>query len=107
MPNVYIPNQSSHDHKDAERYGTVVYVTKGQLSKFATNSMYREWWKALRTSQPDDIILLSSLSTLQCIGCAIFGAMHGRLNLLLWRNDRYMKREILFSDLMEEVQKED
>jgi hypothetical protein len=97
---VYIPNLSAHNHSDASRYGDLVYITKGQLQKYATNNMYRVWIEALRESQPDDYILLTGLNTLCSIGTAIFGAMHGRVNLLIWRNDRYISREIVFTDLM-------
>lgn len=100
MIKVFIPNLSAHDHSDAARYGELVYVTKGQLAKYATNNMYRVWMAALQESSPNDYILLTGLNTLCSIGCAIFGALHGRVNLLIWRTDRYISREIIFTDLM-------
>ena len=97
MTRVFIPNLGAHDHSDAERYGELVYVTKGQIDKFATGTMYRIWLKALKDSSPDDIILQTGLTTLCEVGCAVFGAIHGRLNLLIWRNDRYLLREMVLS----------
>ena len=103
MPKVFVPNLGSHDHSDAERYGELVYVTKGHIEKYATGTMYRVWLKALKDSSPDDIILQTGLSTLGNVGAAVFGAMHGRLNLLLWRTDRYILREMVFTELMEDA----
>lgn len=103
MNRVFVPNLSAHDHTDAERYGELVFVTKGLLPKHATSNMHRFWMEALRDSQPTDYILLTGPTTLCVIGAAIFGALHGRLNLLIWRTDRYFSREIIFNELMEGI----
>jgi len=95
MPTVFVPNQGAHDFSDAERYGTLRYVTKGMLSKHALGIMTRAWEDVLADSKPDDFILLTSLTTLCSVGCAIFAFKHGKLNLLMYRNGRYMSRTIL------------
>lgn len=102
-PKIYIPNKGSHDYSDAERYGEIVYVTKGEQNRYAIGTMVRNWIKILRTSNPEDYILLSSLTNLCCIGTALFAMRHGCLNLLLFRNDRYIERKLNLHDAFEEV----
>lgn len=96
MAKVFVPNLSNHNFTDAKRYGELIYVTKGEQAKFGVNSMARCWTAALEQSQPDDYIIITSLNILCSIGCSVFAAKHGCLNLLLWRKDRYIARELVF-----------
>lgn len=99
-PKIYVVNRSTHDYSAAERYGELVYVTEGYQKHFATGQHTRLWLKALADSSPDDFIITSSINTLCTIGGGLFAAMHGRLNLLLWRNGSYIKREIHFGEAL-------
>lgn len=101
-PKVFIPNKGSHNYSDAERYGEIVYVTKGEQNRYAIGTMVRSWVKVLRSSSPEDYILLSSLTNLCCIGAALFVLRHSRLNLLLFRNDRYIERKIELKEIFNE-----
>ena len=100
---VFIPNLSSHDFSDAKRYGELVFITKGEQSKYNVNSMCRTWTGALAESEPTDYILLTSLSILCCIGCSVFSTKHGRLNLLLWKGGKYIARELIHSEIEKEL----
>jgi hypothetical protein len=102
MPSIYVPNKGSHDYSDSARYGAVVYITKGEQNRYAIGTMVRNWVKALRESKEDDYILLSSLTNLCCIGCALFVMKHRRLNLLLFRNDKYIERKLDLRTAFEE-----
>lgn len=102
MPKVFIANQGSHDYSDSARYGEPVFVSKGVLSKFATGIMARLWAEALKDSSPEDFIVSGSLTTLSSIGCSIFARKHGQLNLLMFRNGKYISRRIMLDQLMEE-----
>lgn len=97
---VYIPNQGGHDYSDAERFGSLTYITQGAISKFSVGTMAREWSKYLSESSPDDMILLSSLTTLCVIGCSLFARKHGHINLLLFRNGKYIRRTIVLDELL-------
>lgn len=99
QPRVFVPNLSNHDFSDAKRYGELIYVTRGKQRKYNINSMCRIWIASLEDSQPEDYIMLTSLSILCCIGCSVFAKKHGRLNLLLWRGGRYVARELILEDL--------
>lgn len=96
-PKVFIPNLSNHNFIDAKRYGQLVFITKGEQAKYSVNSMARCWAAAMEDSKPTDYILLTSLNILCCIGCGMFAAKHKKLNILLWRRDRYIVREIIFN----------
>lgn len=99
-PRVYVVNRSTHDYSAAERYGELVYVTKGFQKRFAVGQHTRRWQEALKDSQPDDFIILSSINIICSIGCSMFAAMHGRLNLLLWNDTGYIKREVHLSEVL-------
>ena len=100
-PNVYVANQGAHDYSDAERYGTVVNVTKGLLSKFGVGIMARTWADVIKTSKPEDYIVSGSLTTMCSIGCSLFAIKHGHLNLLLFKNGHYICRRLMLSQLLE------
>lgn len=106
MPSIFVPNKGSHDYGDALRYGELQYVTKGEQNRYAIGTMVRQWVKVLRGSSPEDYILLSSLTNLCCIGCALFAMKHKKLNLLLFRNDKYIERKLELGDAFEEVDDE-
>ena len=99
MPKVFIPNKSGHIYDDAKRYGEIVFVTAGLQNKYSVNQMTRIWNDALKNSKADDLIVLTGLNIICSIGCAVFAVKHKRLNLLLWRNDKYIKRE----EMLEEI----
>ena len=98
---IFIPNNGVHDYSDAERYGKITYVTKGEVNRFSVGWIARRWANALLNSSKSDCILVSSLTILTVIGTAIFARKHGRLNLLLFFNGRYVKREIMIDQLFE------
>lgn len=99
MQKVYIINQGAHDYSTAEYFGELVFCTKGSIDRFDTSQMYRELVEALHDSQADDYILLTSLTTLCCVACAIFTAKHGQVNLLLFRGDGYIERSVYLKNI--------
>ena len=104
---VFIPNQSGHNFTDSERYGTPVYVTKGLVNRFSVNFIARKWALSLKDSTKEDYILVTSLTILTVVGAALFGHIHGCLNLLLYRNERYIARKIVFKDLLSEISEDE
>ena len=106
MPNVYIVNKGGHDHSDAKRYGILVYLSIGSINRYAVSEIYREFADKLYNSEAHDYILITGLSVMSSIACSIFSRMHGRLNLLLYRNSRdgekgrYLERTIMIDELI-------
>lgn len=104
-PTVFIANKSGHDFSPSSKYGKPVYVTKGLIGRYEINYMTRRWWECLKSSTKEDYILITSLTNLTVVGAAIFGWLHGGINLLLYRNGKYIARSIVFANL-EETKKE-
>ena len=101
MPTVYVVNKGGHDFKAAERYGDIKYLSVGTVSPFAVDKMYREFAQRLKYSKEDDYILITGLSIMSSIACSCFSHKHnGRLNLLLFRNDKYITRTVMLGRLL-------
>jgi hypothetical protein len=101
MPRVFILNRGPHDYSDARRFGELTYCTDGSLDKDDLAQMYRELEPFIvLDSRPEDFILLTSLTSLCSIACAMFAARHGRLNLLIYRGDGYVAKTIYFKDVL-------
>lgn len=99
VSHVYIVNDGGHDYTEAERFGHLVFCTKGSLDKYDVNQMYRILSQAMEDAQPEDYILITSLASLCSIACAIFAHRFGQLNLLMHKGDHkgttYIKRTIV------------
>jgi hypothetical protein len=104
MTKVYIVNRGGHDHGDAERFGELVYLSEGIMSRYGTTQIYRQFAELLKDSSPNDYILPTGLSTMGHIACSIFVFLHGKLNLLLYKSNneggKYMERTIKFDELL-------
>lgn len=95
-PNVFLPNTGGgHDFSAAKSYGNLIPVTENTVNAYNTGVMLRAWRSALRSSGPDDWIVVTSLNSLCMIGAALFALKHRRLNLLLFSNRGYQPRKII------------
>ena len=97
MRKVFVLNKGAHNYSDAERYGDLIYCTDGAIDKLDIQQMFRELQPHIADSSPDDYILLTSLTSLCSVACAMFAAKHGRLNLLIFKGDGYISRSIYFN----------
>lgn len=101
MPTVYIVNRGGHDFSSARHYGELSFLTEGQYSPFAVDKIYREIANKLRKSKPEDYILCTGLSIMNSIACSCFAMKHGgKLNMLLFRNGRYIARTLMVGELI-------
>ena len=96
MPLVYILNRGAHNYTDAERFGELIFCTDGSLDRYDTSQMYRELREAMLESHEDDYILITSLTSLCSIACAIFVSKHKALNLLIHKDSGYVERKLVF-----------
>lgn len=92
MKTVYVVNKSSHDFSPAEHYGNIVFLSEGSMNRYATNSMIRQFELSMINSKEDDYIVPCSLNVMNSIACAIFAHKHGKLNLLLFKDGKYIER---------------
>lgn len=97
---VYIINKSGHDFSDAERFGSLVYLSTGTIDRYGINKMYRKFAETLKNSSPDDYILVTGLTIMSCIACSVFSFLHGRVNLLLYKDSHYIERRLLIGELL-------
>jgi hypothetical protein len=93
---VYIVNKSSHDFSPAEHFGEVRFLSEGPMNRYSTNNMHRQFADILKDSSSDDYIVPCALNVMNSLACAIFAHMHGKLNLLLYKNGEYLERNHVF-----------
>jgi hypothetical protein len=112
LSKVYIVNNSGHDFSPAEDFGELVIMSEGSVDKFQITAMLRQFGPFLDLSEQEDYIVPSGPSIMNAIACSYFAAMHGRLNLLIWRlahngHDRYVHRKVIFPErkVLEDVRK--
>jgi hypothetical protein len=98
MSKVYVVNRSSHDFKEARRYGELLYLSDGPMNRYSTNSMMRCFGEVMKNSLPEDYIVLCSLNVMNSIACALFAFKHGTLNLLLFKDGNYIERNHVFNE---------
>ncbi len=95
MPKVYVINDSGHDYKEAEKYGTLVYLTRGKVASYATTQHYRTFAEKMRGATSNDYILVTSLASMNVIAGWIIGTLGFPLNLLLFKDGQYVVRRLM------------
>jgi len=95
---VYVPNKGTHDYSEAWAFGEVVFCTEGFVNRKDLLTMQAEIENAFVDAEPDDYILLTSLTTLCSVACSIFTHRFGRLNLLIFEDGKYLERFLTFND---------
>lgn len=93
---VYITNRSAHDYSAASEYGELHYITERRVDRFNVNNMVRMAEEAFELSEEGDYILLTSLTILCSVCCAVFAAKYSRLNLLIFKDGKYIERKVIF-----------
>ena len=98
---MFVVNKGGHDFSSASSYGELVYLSEGSLNRYAVTNMYRQFAEILKHSNKSDYILLTGLTTMSAIACSIFGYLHGRLNILIFKQGHYVDRSILLGELLD------
>lgn len=96
MKKVFVVNRSSHNFQKAEKFGKLFFMSEGRMNRFSTNDMIRRFKEALNDSSEKDYLLLCSLNVMNAIACAVFAHKHGTLNLLLYKDGKYIERNHVF-----------
>ena len=100
MNKVYVVNRGGHDFSDANRFGELVYLSEGKMDRFSITSLYRNFSSQIEESSINDYILITGLSSMSSIACSMFSYKHGVLNLLLFKNNKYVERKIILGELI-------
>lgn len=100
MPNVYVINDSGHDYSGAGKFGKLVVISRGRVNKLHLTEMYRDFYDFLKDSTKRDFIVQSGPTIMCMVAVAMFAAMHGRINLLIWSELRqsYVVRRLKFPE---------
>jgi len=102
MSKVFIVNRGGHDFSPAEKYGEIVFLSTGSISRYSIANMYRQFVDELKDSSPDDYILLTGLSSMCSVACSIMAFLHGRVNFLLFRDGGYIERNLALGELLQD-----
>ena len=89
---VFIVNRSAHNFEPAKKYGDIIFLSSGLMNRYATNSMVRQFEEVMKDSTAEDYIVPCSLNVMNALACAIFAYKHGTLNLLLFKDGKYIER---------------
>jgi len=95
MKTVYVVNKSAHDFSAAKEFGELCFLSEGPMDRYAINSMHRVFSEGLSQSKGCDYIVPCSLTVMSIVCCSIFAHKHGMLNLLIYKNGRYIERNIV------------
>ena len=71
MAKVYVVNNTNHDYSKAEQYGELVYITKGKLPIFKTNTVRAMLEKGLVKFTKDDYLLISGPAIVSVMAATI------------------------------------
>lgn len=92
---VFILNEGAHDYSEAEAFGELVYCTSGKLPRDDINRLFVELEDTLSESEPHDLIMLSSLTSLCSVASAIMASMHGEVHFLIYSNGTYVQKDLM------------
>lgn len=99
---VFVPNKSPYDYTKAWDFGDLVFCTEGELNSMDVLTMQKDLEDAMADADPEDLILVGSLTSLCSVACAIFAHRFGRLNLLLFKNGSYVVKKLVFNNPQKE-----
>jgi hypothetical protein len=106
MPNVFIPNRGVHDYSSASEYGTLLFLTEGKYDLFAIGRICRDIMPFVATSRPEDILLVSGPTIMNCLLMSMLAVKHNKVNILLYSTNSkgrgqggYKLRTILFDEV--------
>lgn len=96
-PKVFVPNKSFHDFEGATRFGELIFLTSGRLSRFNTNDIARVCEEKMKDARPGDYLLVSGPTSVNCVASALLAHRFGRVNFLVYDSDTnsYFSRSIV------------
>ncbi len=94
MRKVFIVNDGGQDFSSAREFGELVTCTTGLIRKDRIDLMLSDLRLALKDSDPDDLILVSGLTSLCMVAAALMTEWHGKVNMLIWHDRKYVARTI-------------
>ena len=101
MSMIYVVNNAMHDYQNAERFGTIKYVTEGKVPIFKTDVVTKLLKDGLAEFTADDYILVSGPAWLDIIAALITFSKLNEVKFLVFDAKermyivRHLKKELL------------
>lgn len=95
---VYILSNNGHDHSDAKRFGTLVMLNVPSYAKHDAGRIFMELKEGMKDANEDDLIVVSHLSSHVAIATGIMVEWYGKVNLLVYRKDKYEEKNVVFTE---------
>lgn len=92
---VYVLSDGGHDYTDAERFGTLVFLNVPRHARWDVARLYTELQEGLQDAEPEDLFIVSHLASHCCVATAILIEWFGKVNLLIYRKDRYEEHKLV------------
>lgn len=95
MSKVYILNDAGHDYSAAAEYGDLTFLNIPYSVMQDIPQAYTFLKDGLQDSGEGDYLLIGGPASMNCIATAILVEWHQRINLLIFKGDRYEPSTIL------------
>lgn len=88
---VFVTNFQSRDYSSAEKYGELVFVTKGFIVLSDLEKIRKSLSRFIELSSADDYVILMGPSVIIAMFTVLWFAKHGYMNILSWdgKNNTY------------------
>ena len=90
-------NFGGHDHKDANAWGDIVYVTTGFISYESLDRLKFQVMEELKHCKEDDWLLLSGTNIINVFCAIIWYHMHKRVKILSYNKNKREYKEVILS----------
>ncbi len=95
---VFIVSNGGHDYADATSFGELIFCTDGVIKKHDIAQMYRELSQSLDCAEPDDYLMISSLTSLCVVAASILANRFGELHLLVYHDGAYVVKDLILEN---------
>ena len=95
MRRVYILGDGGHDYTDARRFGELHFISIPAELKWELSAVFDILREGLMESDEADLLLVSNLASHLAVATAIMVEWYGRVNFLLFRNDKYEEHTLI------------
>lgn len=98
---VYILSNGGHDYTDATRFGELVYLNIPSHLKWDTAALYDELVEKMEDAEPEDLLVISHLTSHCCVATALLVEWFGRVNFLIYRKDKYEEKKLILNNMID------
>lgn len=83
MPRVFVSNYASHDFTEAEKYGEIIFITKGYVSFESLDRVLFQCAENQLSATEDDWFLISGSNVITLFAAIVWLHRHKKLKLLV------------------------